>query len=300
MIEFKLLPHEANTRIDKLLRDHLESSSLSTIFSLLKKGKVKLNGKQCKGSDRGITGDTVKIFIDIKTAKPKDSSGRDKLFFEKNFKVIYEDNDIIVCNKQRGIAVHPGKSIKVGQSLIEMAQRYFTEKNENITPKLIHRLDSETTGIILIAKNEEALEYYLKALKNAEKYYIAICHGLFTKKSDIITAHLKRKSSASQGMVMEVVENGLKTHTEYEVIEQKSDYAIIKVKILTGRTHQIRVHMASIGHPIIGDNRYGDRELDKAFFTNEDFKKRLFLHAEELIIPGSRRKKRRFFCKSEF
>jgi RluA family pseudouridine synthase len=297
VIEFSLTPQEADTRIDKLLRDRLPYCSLSTIFSLLKKGKIRLAGKKCKGKERGVVGDEIKIFVnesELKKDKKGVSESKEE-FFSKNFLVISEDDELLVCNKSENIAVHPGKGVKEGQSLIEMAEFYAQKSENKFTPRLVHRLDSDTSGVILIAKTQDSLTKYLKLLKSATKEYLALSHGVFEKSSGKITEALAQSSSQKNGMKMHVEEGGKNAHTEYSVIKQFDECALLSVEIFTGRTHQIRVHLSHIGHPVVGDKRYGDRKMDAALFSKfNKLKKRLYLHASSLKINGSRRKKRNY------
>lgn len=172
--------------------------------------------------------------------------------------IVYEDEAMIIVNKPKGIAVHP--SIRHYENSLASGIKYYFEKN-GINKKIrpVNRLDLNTSGLIIFAKNEYVQEILIKQMQTNTftKEYIAIALGIFEKKKGKIDAPITRK----EGSIIErcVSEEGKKAVTEYEVIRELDKYSIVKCKLLTGRTHQIRVHMSYIGHPLLGDSLYGEK-----------------------------------------
>lgn len=283
---------KADQRLDKAVKDQMPYASMGDIFKLFRKGDVKVNGKRIKDTKAKVsTGDAVWIFADPDklrnnaNEKRQDETAR---LTEKNFNVVYEDEQLLVCDKPSGIAVHEGKGIRKGTTLLDLAQHYGKRQNPPFIPHLIHRLDSDTSGVILLTKQESFLEEMIELFRNEkiDKKYIALCHGRFKNKNGTIKAALSRRSSKNHGMNVTVDTHGRKAHSEFRVIHQYANFAMVEVKIYTGRTHQIRTHMAHIGHPVVGDSRYGDEKLDnrlKSTVPQGEF--RLFLHAREIAFP---------------
>lgn len=288
-IEFTV---KGDLRIEKALKDKMPYASMGDIFKLFRKGDVKINGKRIKDSKQKVhSGDSVWVFADPdklrQNAKVK-QQGETARLTEKNLKVIFEDDILLVCDKPSGVAVHEGKGIRKGTTLLDLAQHYGKEQSPRYVPHLIHRLDSDTSGVILLTKEESFLEEMIELFRNEkiDKKYVALCHGRFKHKEGTIKAALSRKSSKNHGMNVTVDSHGRKAHSEFRVIHQYVRFALVEVKIYTGRTHQIRTHMAHIGHPVVGDSRYGDEKLDnrlKHALPQGSF--RLFLHAREISFP---------------
>ena len=172
--------------------------------------------------------------------------------------IIYEDDTMLIINKPRGIAVHP--SIKHYEDSISSGVKYyFCLKGINKKIRPVNRLDLNTSGLIIFAKNEYIQECLIKQMQERtfRKEYLAIATGIFDKKSGIIDASIARK----EGSIIErcIDENGQIAKTKYEVIKENGNNSIVRCELLTGRTHQIRVHMAYIGHPLLGDTLYGEK-----------------------------------------
>ena len=265
-------------RIDKVIRKELSFCSLGEIFKLFRTQKISINGKKCKENDRVNLGDEILIFADESNLKSQSVKKN-----QNNFRLIYEDEDLLVCDKPFGIACQPGKGISTGASLIEIAQNYAGQK---FIPYLVHRIDADTSGVVLIAKNIDFLRNLQKIWGSdfVKKEYAALCFGYFAKKTGKIELNLKRTSKEADGMKMKVTGNGgLYSVSQYEVISQNENCALVSVEIETGRTHQIRAHFSHINHSLLGDKRYGneqgDREIGK---KNGVMINRLMLHSHKI------------------
>ena len=205
--------------------------------------------------------------------------------------VLYEDDDILVINKPAGMVVHPGAGNYTGtlvNALYGRDQKLFSSMDDgNGRPGIVHRLDKETSGVIIVAKSAKNLDKLSRsfARRDVEKYYVALCRGNIRVGRDTIVTHIGRSRSNRQKMENTNDENrGKEAISHYKVLADNNGATLVKLKIDTGRTHQIRVHMAGINHPIIGDKLYGVRRLDE-----KESPDRHILHAwrTRIIHPGT-------------
>jgi 23S rRNA pseudouridine955/2504/2580 synthase len=302
MIQITTGSEDTGCRLDRILRKRLSLMSLSEIYSLIRKGGVRINDKKVKQDYRIHEGDTISIDADqseITLPAAPDTSLQNIIhtsLFKKHFHIIYEDADLLACNKPSGLVVHPGTGHLKGDTLIELATGYLISKGllkNGEEPALVHRLDRDTSGIILIAKTKQALRKIHDIFRSRDlvKHYIALCHNCPPKYEGEIVLGLSRSSEQKNGMKM-VVDNddGDYSKSRYKVNEFHDNISRVEVFLETGKTHQIRVHMSHVGAPIIGDERYGDSEKDQKFLSKH--KKRLYLHAFRLsfIHPGKGKK----------
>ena len=173
--------------------------------------------------------------------------------------IVYEDEDILVVNKKPFMVVHPTKTYQSG-TLANGVINYFMESNQNCIVRLVSRLDMNTSGLIIIAKNQFSHGMLSKAMSEnkVEKRYLAIVHGIFKEKQGTIDKPIYRPEGIENGTRRVVDERGQRSITHYKVVEEFSDSSLVECKLETGRTHQIRVHLSYLGHPIYGDVLYGD------------------------------------------
>lgn len=283
-------------RIDRILRKELAGSSLSGIYSSIRKGNIRVNGKRVKQNYRLKSGDRIEINIaraeltSEKITHKKSPSLRHTEFFRQNFRIIYEDEWLLVCDKPAGLVVHAGTKHLKQDTLIDLAKSYAEHTAGNkkiIEPVLVHRLDRDTSGVILIAKNKRTLRFLHDNLRGNEfqKKYIVLCHGIPSVKKGSIELPLVRTHERNRGMKVTVGEDGLASRSSFRLVETYRNASRIEVDLHTGRTHQIRVHMAHISCPVIGDVRYGDRGKDQSLFDKNSSLRRLYLHAEQLSFP---------------
>lgn len=242
-------------RIDKYLSDLFEEIPREKVKDFIKDEKIKINNKKIKPSYKLILEDEIEI--------------SDKLFekakieAEKmNLKIIYENEDFAIIDKDKNVIVHPAGSIVSGTLVNGLLDHFGYDNLSHIggddRPGIVHRLDKDTTGLMVIAKNNSSYKY-LKNLfetRKIDKEYLAICNGIFQKKSGTIQTFMDRDPNNRRKMA--VTNSGRDAISKYEVISENNGYSLVKIKILTGRTHQIRVHMTYINHPLLGDPVYGN------------------------------------------
>tara|TARA_Y100000590_G_scaffold160987_1_gene184572 strand:- start:5689 stop:6507 length:819 start_codon:yes stop_codon:yes gene_type:complete len=215
-------------------------------------GLIKIDEHNVKPAYRIKGDEIIVLYISYPTAD-------DLISEEMDLNVIYEDMDLLVIDKPSGIVVHPGPGHKSGTLANGLIARMPTigEVGERIRPGIIHRLDKDTSGLIVVAKNAISHEHISKQIKNRTvlKMYIAMLSGHPNPSEGIIKSHVGRDPSHRKRMA--VVDNGRYAESHFRVLEKLNGYSLASIEIKTGRTHQIRVHMSSIGHPIVGDTIYG-------------------------------------------
>lgn len=242
-------------RIDKYLSDLFEEIPREKVKDFIKDEKIKINNKKIKPSYKLVLEDEIEISDKL--------FEKEKIEAEKmNLKIIYENEDFAIIDKDENVIVHPAGSIVSG-TLVNGLLDYFGYDNlshigGDDRPGIVHRLDKDTTGLMVIAKNNSSYKY-LKNLfetRKIDKEYLAICNGIFQKKSGTIQTFMDRDPNNRRKMA--VTNSGRDSISKYEVISENNGYSLVKIKILTGRTHQIRVHMTHINHPLLGDPVYGN------------------------------------------
>ncbi|MDD2566065.1 MAG: RluA family pseudouridine synthase [Candidatus Gracilibacteria bacterium] len=290
----KITENDANQRLDKFLKKLLPNSSLSLVYKINRKNKIKVNGKREDNEYKIQIGDEIKIFLsdsefDVLTEN-KELVRRESSSQLSTDDIVYEDSSILVINKSPGIIVHPGDFKTKDISLIQQVHDYLGGKLNSLTfkPSLVHRIDKDTSGIILIAKTKMSLDFLLKDLQSnkIEKYYLAIVLGEPEKDSGIIDKKLLRIENAKAENKIQVnEEDGQKAITHYKVIQKniKGKYSLIECKLETGRMHQIRVHLASIGCPVLGDKTYGNSSENSFAKINYGIQRQL-LHAYKVVF----------------
>lgn len=298
----KITDLDANQRLDKFVRKYLPNAPLGAIFSAIRKWKIKLSGKKVDQNTKIEDGDTIEFYFTQEemqlfqkdTTPASTSVVRGKSLDQHS--IIYEDDDILVVNKDPGINVHPWDYKTKEISLIELVHDYLWDKYDSLsfTPSLVHRIDRDTSGAIMIAKNKPTLESLLTLLQNGKiikKYHTLV---LWTPKptTGTIDAKLLRVENAKNEAKVRVDPLGQKAVTHYQCLNPKicDKYALLECTIETGRTHQIRVHLSSIGHPIIGDTAYGNTS-ENSFARRAYSITRQLLHAQSLELIHPRTKK---------
>lgn len=273
MKSFIIGQNDAGQRFDKFITKTLPSLPKSLMYKYLRTKRIKLNGKKAEISTKLNKGDLVEMYINDEFFAEKEEK-YSFLGAGRNLDIIYEDENIIVLDKKVGLLSHPDEGEYV-DTLITRVQRYLYEKGEydpknetSFAPALANRIDRNTGGIVLAAKNAEALRILNEKIKLREikKLYMCVCIGTPPKKSDLLEHYMiKDEKNNKVSVFKKQIENSKTMRTKYTVLDSKDGLSLVEVDLLTGRTHQIRAHMAFIGCPLLGDGKYGTNELNKKF-----------------------------------
>lgn len=256
--EFIVQENEKGKRLDVVFNLHYPDFSRSYIKNLINQGKIVLQNKIVKSGEKLKLGQTVSYkFDDILPLQAKPQ----KIEFE----IVYEDKDLIVVNKPQGLVVHPCSTTKDGTLVNGLLEKVkdLSGINGVLRPGIVHRLDKNTSGLMLVAKNDMSHISLAEQIKNktCKRKYIALCEGVFKESEGHIENYLERSKSDRKKYI--VSSTGKKAITDYKVIKNFSDKTLVEFSLQTGRTHQIRVHCKWLGHPIVGDDVYGkaDKKL---------------------------------------
>ena len=253
----------APTRLDNYLMEQFPALNPGRLNKALRENKIKLNGKKQPLSTRVMAGDEIKLFIldevldaDKRVEGPAWKNARGPA------QVVYDCPQILIVNKPAGLAVDgPEDDTLLNRALLYLNQQGEYKENSLYTPALCHRLDTGTSGLVIIAKTPEAEELFLAAIKNrdVQKTYLCVTFGRPTPPDATLGGYLLKDADRGIVKIVEDKQPGAKeVETQYETIAVSGRLALLKVKLITGRTHQIRAHMASIGCPILGDSKYGN------------------------------------------
>ncbi|NOX19538.1 MAG: RluA family pseudouridine synthase [Chlorobi bacterium] len=245
-------------RIDTFLQSGIEHSTRSKVQKLIKAGYVLVNGKETKPNYKVIPGDVIDVTIPI-SPRPENAEPEDI-----PLDIVYEDEYLMVVNKPAGMVVHPAFGNYTG-TLVNAVLHHtkkLSDVNEPGRPGIVHRIDKETSGLLLIAKDDWTHARLAKqfARHTTEREYWAICWGLFKDPKGEITSNITR-SKKDRKVFMASETEGKTAHTYFEALQEFEFATLLKLNLKTGRTHQIRVHLSSINHPIFGDPTYGGRKI---------------------------------------
>lgn len=289
MREIEINKNEAGQRLDKLLGKYMNKAPKSFIYKMLRKKNITLNKKKADGSEKLEINDKVQLFLSDETIEK--FSEVEVVADHVELDVIYEDKDILVINKPAGMLSQ--KARPEDETLTEyviaylLATRQLTKEDlMSFHPGLCNRLDRNTSGIIIAGKSLVGLQQMGAIIKerNIDKYYFTIVKGV-VKETSLIEGYLTKDKSHNKVTISQTPsEDADYIKTQYEPVKTNGEYTLLKVKLLTGRSHQIRAHLQSIGHPVIGDGKYGDVQVNKYFKRNFNLRHHL-LHSCELDFP---------------
>ena len=267
-------------RIDNYLLRRLKGVPKSHVYRVLRSGEVRVNSGRVKPEYRLQVGDKVRVppvRVSVAGSKPP--------LQPINLPIVHEDPSLLVIDKPSGAAVHGGSGVSFG--VIESLR---AARPQAKVLELAHRLDRDTSGLLVVAKKRSALVELHRLLREGEveKIYVAVVKGVPSRKQFDITEALHKYVNAKGERRVAVKEGGMAAVTKIKLLDKSREFSLVELRLMTGRTHQIRVHLAHAGHPVLGDDKYGDFELNRALARQGV--KRLFLHARRLALvhPASK------------
>lgn len=286
-MKIEIGPNEAGQRVDKFVRKWLKDVPLSAIFKAFRKGDIKVNGKKTKEKYSLVEGDIVETYY-ISSEPEKKKFVR----IDNNFKVTYEDENMLLLEKWPGVLVHSnsesGEPTLTDYVLSYLYDKgdYEPEKEVTFTPAPCNRLDRNTSGIVVFGKTFEALKLLNEMIRERKikKYYTALVKGKL--KDGIYEGYIYKNEDANISKVFDSeMPNTKKIAMEVKTIQTCGSFSLIEIDLITGRSHQLRAHLNHLNHPIIGDNKYGDKKLN-SFFNNKYGLDYQFLYAYKLVFKN--------------
>lgn len=291
MREIVIKKNDAGQRIDKYIRKYMSEAPLSFIYKTFRKKDIKINGKWVNIDYILKENDVLKIYVNDSVIEEFYSQKPIELL-KFNHEIIYEDENVLIVNKPAGLLVHGDEKEKritlSNQVLSYLYQKgeYDPSKDVGFTPAPAHRLDRNTSGIVVFGKNIAALQSLLEMFKEKKyinKIYYALVIGNVKKNGVIETSLLKDQTTGIVKVVEKKTEGAKSAITKYYVKEKFGQYTLLEVQLLTGRTHQIRVHLSYIGFPLAGDAKYGNFKANKEFKEKFNYESQ-FLHAKSITF----------------
>lgn len=277
MKEFIISANDAGQRFDKFITKTMPTLPKTLMYKYIRTKHIKLNGKRAEISTRLNEGDVVCAYISDEFFVSKQPK-YDFLSASNGLNIVYEDENILLADKPQGLLSHPDEN-EYNDTLITRIQKYLYGKGEynpeeenSFKPSLANRIDRNTGGIVIAAKNAESLRILCDKIKYREidKRYLTVVHGIPKEKEALLEGFLEKNETKNKVYLQKnKTDNNLTVRTFYRTIAKKNDLSLLEIELLTGRTHQIRAHMASIGHALLGDGKYGNLKEDKKIGFNK-------------------------------
>ena len=270
MKAFTIGKNDAGQRLDRFIAKNvpLLPASLSQKYIRLK--RIKVNGGRAQRDTRLQVGDLVEMYVNDEFFDTPKAENAYLTVSAPRLNIIYEDENILLCDKRPGLAVHPHDGAEYGRTLIDHIQAYLYGKREwnprqehSFAPALCNRIDRNTGGIVIAAKNAEALRIMNEKIKNREldKRYLAVIHGRIAPEDGTLLVYLFKDAVKNRVYVTKEPQKGAKScQTRYRTLAVHGDLSLVECQLVTGRTHQIRAQFAAAGHPLLGDGKYGKAE----------------------------------------
>jgi 23S rRNA pseudouridine955/2504/2580 synthase len=288
MRTLEIKQNDGGQRLDKFLQKKFKTMPKSLMYKYIRTKYIKLNGKKCEKDAILKEGDVLTLYIKDEFFEQSEQKSYEFLKAPKKLDIIYEDENLILVDKKPGLIVHQDKQYHF-DSLVARIQHYLYDKGEYdpeeenaFSPATVNRIDRNTGGIVIAAKNAESLRILNQIIKNREieKYYLCLLCGKPKYDHGILTDYLIKNNSTNTVKVIKKPEDGAKLiKTEYTVLKSGKRTSLAEIRLHTGRTHQIRAHMSFIGHPLVGDSKYGKNK--KNFLNNYKYQA---LYAYKLIF----------------
>ncbi len=281
--------NDSGRRLDSFIQKCVPHLPEPLIYKYIREKKIKLNGKRCAFDTRLAENDVIELYIKDEFFSKENEGLFDFIKADKPISILFEDENILLINKPAGLLSHPDEN-EYNDTAITRIMRYLYEKGEyepqkenSFAPSLANRIDRNTSGIIIAAKNAEALRILNEKIKNRElrKFYLCVCIGKFEKSSGILKGFLEKNKKNNLVFISKnKTVNSKEVSTAFNVLDFNNGLSLVEAELLTGRTHQIRAHFASIGHPILGDGKYGRNVINKKYGSY----KKQFLCSYKLIF----------------
>ena len=295
-LDFKVSTDAAGQRLDKFLRRRLENLPLSHLYKLVRTKKVRVNGARAEVAQLLQPGDEITVHV-LQAGQPPPPKPPEAI--RQDFKVLYEDEHILAVDKPSGLAIHPGSGI-TGETLVDQVRAYLARQGVQtpegeFKPSPAHRLDRETSGVVVVAKTRQAMVRLTEMFTagEADKTYLALAKGRFQRESGSIDLRLAEHQQTYASKQQRGV-NLQAALTHWKKLAGGPEATLLEVTIETGRTHQIRRHLQAIGHPVVGDTKYGDFPFNR-IAQRQWGVRRMFLHSARLALAHPLTKKRLIF-----
>lgn len=275
MKAFTIGKNDAGQRLDRFIAKTvpLLPASLSQKYIRLK--RIKVNGARAQRDTRLQTGDLVEMYINDEFFDKPKAENAYLTVSSPRLNLVYEDENLLLCDKRPGLAVHPHDGAEYGRTLIDHIQAYLYAKGEwrprqenAFAPALCNRIDRNTGGIVIAAKNAQTLRIMNEKIKNREldKRYLAVIHGTMSPRAGSLRGYLFKDAVKNRVYVTKSPQKGAKScETQYKTLAEKGELSLVECKLITGRTHQIRAQFAAGGHPLLGDGKYGKAETIRKY-----------------------------------
>lgn len=272
MKEVNITGKEENQRLDKFLLKYFNNAPKSFVYKMLRKKRIKFNGKKAEGNEIIKNGDKLQMYIAPETMDSL-MSEKEIVKAERHFGIVYEDDNILVVSKSAGLLSHPESSADKN-TLIDQILYYLYEKGEydmskesSFTPAICNRLDRNTGGIVIAGKNLAAVQAVNKAIaqRKIKKYYITMVRGEFTQEKELFGYHVKDELTNTVKVLKKEAPGAKKIFTKVKPIAVKDNFSLLEIDLITGKSHQIRAHLKSMGYPVIGDRKYGEMRVNTRF-----------------------------------